>query len=169
VLDELRGLGFERIIMLTGDNARTAARIAAEADIDEFCADMLPEAKHAYLEELRATGHKVVMVGDGVNDTPALALADVGIAMGDGAAIAREVADITLSGDDVRALCDLRRMSTAFISRMAQSSRFAIGFNTAVLALGIFGVITPTLSSAAHNISTVALSIGNARRYLPET
>jgi P-type E1-E2 ATPase len=163
---ELRELGLSRVVMLTGDNAKTAARIAKAAGIDEFQADMLPEEKHEYLRKLTGEGRRVIMVGDGVNDSPALSLANVGIAMGDGAAIAREVSDVTLSGNDLGAIAQLRRLSCAYSQRMKGSFRSIIGINSALLGLGISGVIAPTLSSLIHNGSTVALSIRNTRPYL---
>lgn len=165
-LQDLRDLGFKRLIMLTGDNKTTAARIAEEAGITEFEADLLPEQKHAYLEKLKADGCKVVMVGDGINDSPALSVADVGIAMGEGAAIAREVADITLASGELSAVADLRRLSSRLFKRMGDSYRFVIALNTALLALGISGVMLPQTSSLMHNGSTVLVSLNNARPYL---
>lgn len=163
---ELRSLGFKRVVMLTGDNERTAARAAEAAGITEFQANMLPEQKHAYLEQLKAEGCKVVMVGDDVNDSPALSLADVGVAMGQGTAIAKEVADITLTDGDLTALVALRRLSCSLMKRMDRSYKQVMGFNSALLAAGIAGVVQPQTSSLLHNASTVALSAGNARSYL---
>ncbi|MDR2672756.1 MAG: heavy metal translocating P-type ATPase [Coriobacteriales bacterium] len=161
----LRKQGFERIVMLTGDNAATAARIAAEAGVDEFRADLLPEEKYAVLEELRADGTKVVMVGDGVNDSPALSCADVGIAMGDGAAIAREVANITLGSGDLEMLVRLRKLSEGLSGRMRRSFRWTMLFNTALLALGGAGILQAGTLALAHNSSTVVLSMNSARPY----
>ena len=120
-IGDLRALGFERVIMLTGDNERTAARVAAEAGVTEFRADMLPEDKHGFVARLREEGRHVVMVGDGVNDAPALSLADVGIAMGQGTAIAKEVADITLTGGDLSSLVALRRLGQGLMDRLSGS------------------------------------------------
>jgi heavy metal translocating P-type ATPase len=167
-LDDLRQLGLRRVIMLTGDNQTIAARIAEQAGVDEFQADLLPEEKHDYLETLRAQGARVVMVGDGVNDSPALSAADVGIAMGDGADIAREVADITLATDDLTALVALRRLSQRLMVRMNRSYGFSIALNTALLLAGTAGVVQPQTSSLIHNTSTVALCAGNTRAYLPK-
>ena len=169
VVTQLRAEGFARVIMLTGDNERTAARIAAQAGITEFRADLLPEHKHALVEELQREGYKVAMVGDGVNDSPALAAAHVSIAMSGGSAIAREAADITLTSSDLSAIVDLRRLSRVLQRRMGHGYRFTVAFNSALLALGIAGVLTPQMSSVLHNGSTVALSASHARAFLPES
>ena len=167
VLDELRGMGFKRIIMLTGDNHRSASRIARIAGIEEFQSDMLPEDKCRVIDELQESGHKVVMVGDGVNDSPALSRAYVSVAMSAGSAIARETADISLMTDDLHSLIDLRRLSVGLEKRMKQGYRFAVGLNSLLLALGISGIITPQISSILHNSATVGISAVNARRFLP--
>ncbi len=164
-LGELHALGFEHIVMLTGDNENAACRIAAEAGIDEFRADLLPEDKHTVVEQMRTAGRKVVMVGDGVNDSPALSAANVGVAMGSGTAIAKEVADITLSDGDLTSLVALRRLSMGLEERMDRSFRQVIGLNTALLAGGVTGVIAPQVSSLLHNGSTVFLSARNSRKY----
>lgn len=162
---ELRELGFSHIVMLTGDNAQSAARIAGAAGVDAWESDLLPEDKHAIVERLRAEGRRVVMVGDGVNDSPALSAADVGVAMGSGTAIAREVADITLAGGNLESLVRLRRLSHALERRMNSSFAGVIGLNSLLLAGGVAGAITPQVSSLLHNGSTVALSMRNARAY----
>lgn len=164
-LAELRALGFKRLVMLTGDNEHAAARVAAEAGITEFRANLLPECKHAIVEELRAEGACVVMVGDGVNDSPALSAADVGVAMGSGTAIAKEVADITLSEGDLASLVALRRLSQGLERRMSSSFQQVIAINSALLAGGVTGLITPQASALVHNGTTVALSMRNARPY----
>lgn len=161
----LRGLGFTHIVMLTGDNEVAAARIAAQAGITEFAANLLPEDKHAYVERLREQGRRVVMVGDGVNDSPSLSAANVGVAMGNGTAIAREVADVTLTQSDMAALVGLRRLSCELMGRMSTTFAQVIGFNSALLALGIAGVITPQTSSLLHNSSTVLFSMRDARSF----
>jgi P-type E1-E2 ATPase len=165
-LERLRGMGFKRIIMLTGDNARSAERIAEEAGIEEFHADLLPDDKHRFIEQLKGECAGVVMVGDGVNDSPALACADVGIALGQGTAIAREVADITFVDDDLEALCTLRELSWELKRRLDFTSRSAISFNSAVMGAGLLGILTPSTASLLHNSSTVALCIRNSRPYL---
>lgn len=161
----LRALGFSHIVMLTGDNEVAAARIAAQAGITEFEANLLPEDKHAYVERLREQGRRVVMVGDGVNDSPSLSAANVGVAMGNGTAIAREVADVTLVQSDMAALVGLRRLSCELMRRMSATSMQVIAFNSALLALGIAGVITPQASSLLHNSSTVLFSMRDVRAY----
>ena len=164
-VDQLRSLGFERIIMLTGDNERTAARIAAEAGLSEFRADQLPEDKHAFVNELKAQGCNVIMVGDGVNDAPALARADVGIAMGQGTAIAKEVADITLSDGDLSSIVALIKLARNLSDRMDRSFYQVMGLNSAFLVGGISGVITPQTSSLLHNATTIGLSLAASRPY----
>lgn len=164
-LAQLRALGFEHIVMLTGDNANAAARIAGKAGIDEFRADLLPEDKHTVIEQMRAAGRRVVMVGDGVNDSPALSAANVGVAMGSGTAIAKEVADITLTDGDLSSLVVLRRLALGLEERMDASFREVIGLNSLLLAGGVAGLIAPQVSSLIHNGSTVFLSTRNARAY----
>lgn len=162
---QLRGLGFEHIVMLTGDNERAAARIAGEAGIDEYEANLLPEQKHAYVEQLVSQGRRVVMVGDGVNDSPALSAANVGVAMATGTAIAKEVADITLSDGNLSSLLSLRKLSTSLMRRLDTSFAQVIAFNSALLAGGIAGIVTPQASSLLHNASTVALSLKSSTPY----
>lgn len=164
-LAQLRALGFEHVVMLTGDNANAAARIAGKAGIDEFRADLLPEDKHTVIEQMRAAGRRVVMVGDGVNDSPALSAANVGVAMGSGTAIAKEVADITLTDGDLASLVVLRRLALGLEERMDASFSEVIGLNSLLLAGGVAGIIAPQVSSLIHNGSTVFLSARNARAY----
>lgn len=163
---DLRRLGFEHVVMLTGDNLAAAKRVAEAAGITEFQANMLPEGKHAFVEQLQREGRHVVMVGDGVNDSPALSVADVGVAMAAGTAIAREVADIALTDSDLQSLVRLRRISQGLDQRFDQSFRTIMGFNSLLLALGIAGVITPQTSSLLHNGSTVLLGTAATRSYL---
>ena len=162
---DLRDLGFKRLIMLTGDHYRTAERIALASGIDEFHAEMLPEDKHAFVQKLKDEGANVIMVGDGVNDAPALALADVGIAMGQGTAVAKEVADITLTDGSLSSLVTLRRLSVELSRRLDNSFRDVMVANSAFLALGITGLITPQTSSLLHNASTIVMSSAAARTY----
>ncbi|MBQ9041325.1 MAG: heavy metal translocating P-type ATPase [Eggerthellaceae bacterium] len=164
-VDDLRKLGFSRIVMLTGDNERTAERIAAAAGLTEFRANQLPEDKHAFIDELKAQGCNVIMVGDGVNDAPALAQADVGIAMGQGTAVAKEVADITLSDGDLSSIVQLVKLSRALSARMDRSFAQVIGLNSAFMAAGITGVVTPQTSSLLHNATTIALSLDASRPF----
>ena len=153
--------------MLTGDSERTAARIASEAGIDEFQADLLPEDKFAYVDRIKSEGRCVAMVGDGVNDSPALGRADVGLAMGGGRDIAKEVADIILSDTDLQAVVRLRKMSQGLVSRLNGSYSKVMITNSALLALGIAGIITPQTSSLLHNASTILFSLNNTKAYLP--
>lgn len=164
---QLHELGFKHIVMLTGDSERTAARIAAEAGVDEFHADLLPEDKYAYVDRIKTGGRHVAMVGDGVNDSPALGRADVGLAMGGGSDIAKEVADIILSDTDLQAVVRLRTMSQGLVDRLNGSYNKVMVTNSALLALGIAGVITPQTSSLLHNASTILYSVNNTKAYLP--
>lgn len=163
---DLHALGVKHVVMLTGDSERTAERIAREAGVDEFKAELLPEDKYAYVERIKGEGRHVAMVGDGVNDSPALGLADVGLAMGGGSDIAKEVADIILTDTDLAAIVRLRRMSQGLIDRLTSSYSKVMLTNSALLALGITGAITPQTSSLLHNGSTIAYSLGNAKAYL---
>lgn len=163
---DLHALGVKHVVMLTGDSERTAERIAREAGVDEFKAELLPEDKYAYVERIKSEGRHVAMVGDGVNDSPALGLADVGLAMGGGSDIAKEVADIILTDTDLAAIVRLRRMSQGLIDRLTSSYAKVMLTNSALLALGITGTITPQTSSLLHNGSTIAYSLGNAKAYL---
>ncbi|MDR2492910.1 MAG: heavy metal translocating P-type ATPase [Coriobacteriales bacterium] len=165
-LDALRQSGLRRVVMLTGDNAATARCIAHEAGIDEYAADLLPEDKHEYVRRLKEEGATIVMVGDGINDSPALACADVGIATGEGAAIAREVADVTLATDDLGAIVSLRRISERLVSRTNASYAASIAVNTALLLAGTAGALTPAASSLLHNGATALLSASGTRRLL---
>ncbi len=164
-IDDLRSLGFKRVIMLTGDNERTAARVAEAAGVTEFRAGQLPEDKHAFIEELKAQGCNIIMVGDGVNDAPALAHADVGIAMGQGTAVAKEVADITLSDGSLSSVADLVRISRALSARMDKTFVQVLGLNTAFMVAGVTGLVTPQVSSLLHNATTIVLSLSSGRTY----
>lgn len=155
----LRKMGIKRTVMLTGDSERTAKAIAQEIGVDEYRAEVLPEDKAKFIEEARQNGHTVIMVGDGINDSPALSAANVGIAISDGAAIAREIADITISADDLFELVSLRDISTRLIKRIHSNYRFVIGFNGGLIALGAAGVMPPATSSLLHNISTLGVSL----------
>ena len=163
---DLHALGVKHVVMLTGDSERTAERIAREAGVDEFMAELLPEDKYAYVERIKSEGRHVAMVGDGVNDSPALGLADVGLAMGGGSDIAKEVADIILTDTDLAAIVRLRRMSQGLVDRLTSSYSKVMLTNSALLALGITGTITPQASSLLHNGSTIAYSLSNAKAYL---
>lgn len=163
---DLHALGVKHVVMLTGDSERTAERIAREAGVGEFKAELLPEDKYAYVERIKREGRHVAMVGDGVNDSPALGLADVGLAMGGGSDIAKEVADIILADTDLAALVRLRRMSQGLIDRLTSSYSKVMLTNSALWALGIIGMITPQTSSLLHNGSTIVYSLSSAKAYL---
>ena len=167
VLGALRTLGLRQTVMLTGDNARTAAAIAAELGVDRFEAGVLPADKAAFVAALRAEGHTVLMVGDGINDSPALSEADAGIAIVDGAALAREVADITIPGASLWELVELRRLAMALMRRVRRNYRFVIGFNGALIVLGAAGLLPPARSALLHNLSTLAVSLHSMRPTLP--
>lgn len=159
VLNSLRKLGIKKTVMMTGDNERTAAAIARQVGVDEFYAEVLPEDKARFVEQEKAAGRKVIMIGDGINDSPALSAADVGIAISDGAAIAREIADITIAADNLFELATLKRISNALLSRINGNYRFVLGFNGTLIALGAFGILPPATSALLHNISTIGISI----------
>ena len=159
VLSTLRALGVTSTVMLTGDSYRTAAAIAAQVGVDDFRAGVLPADKAEYVARLRREGHTVLMVGDGINDSPALSEADAGIAISDGAAIAREIADITIAADSLWELVELRRIAMALMARIHSNYRFVIGFNGALIALGVAGVLPPSTSATLHNLSTLGVSL----------
>ena len=160
--------GFTNVVMMTGDNRRTAEAVAAEVGVDAVYAEVLPEDKAAFIRREKAKGHTVIMVGDGVNDSPALSEADAGIAISTGAAIAREIADITVSSEDLFALVTLRKLSEALMKRIHGSYRFIVGFNLTLIALGVAGVLPPTTSALLHNGSTLGISLRNMTDLLDE-
>lgn len=159
VVRGLKELGICNVVMMTGDNMATAKAIAGQVGVDAFFAEVLPEDKAAFVQRQRAEGHTVVMVGDGINDSPALSAADAGIAIREGAQIAREVADITLAGSDLRELYCLKAISNALMKRIHDNYRFVIGFNSTLLALGLLGWITPSTSAFLHNFSTLGIGL----------
>ena len=159
VLSAIRGLGVKNAVMLTGDSPRTAAAIAEQLGVDDFRAGVLPSDKADYVAALRREGHTVLMVGDGINDSPALSEADAGIAISDGAAIAREIADITIAADSLWELVCLRQLAMALMQRIQNNYRFVIGFNGALIGLGVAGVLPPATSAMLHNLSTLAVSL----------
>lgn len=169
VLSTLRNMGISKTVMLTGDSQRTAGAIAAQLGVDEFRAEVLPADKAQFVARLRREGHTVIMVGDGINDSPALSEADVGIAISDGAAIAREIADITIAADSLWELVELRQIATALMARIQSNYRFVIGFNSALIALGMAGIIPPATSATLHNISTLGVSLRSMSRLATQT
>ena len=159
VLSALRNLGVKNLVMLTGDSPRTAASIAEQLGVDDFRAGVLPADKAEYVAAMRREGHTVLMVGDGINDSPALSEADAGIAISDGAAIAREIADITIAADSLWELVRLRQLAMGLMRRIRNNYRFVIGFNGALIGLGVAGILPPTTSAMLHNLSTLGVSL----------
>ena len=169
VLSALRALGITSTVMLTGDSRRTAEAIALQVGVDAFRAEVLPADKADYVARLRREGHTVLMVGDGINDSPALSEADAGIAISDGAAIAREIADITIAADSLWELVELRRIAMALMARIHSNYRFVIGFNGTLIALGVAGVLPPATSATLHNLSTLGVSLRSMGRLTAQT
>ena len=155
----LHDCGISNVVMMTGDNRRTAQAVARAVGVDEVHAEVLPEDKAAFIRQAREKGHTVIMVGDGVNDSPALSEADVGIAISTGAAIAQEIADITVSSEDLMALVTLRQLSCALMARIHRNYRFIIGFNCSLIGLGLIGILPPTTSALLHNMSPLGISM----------
>ena len=167
VIRSLRALGVSRLVMMTGDNEKTARAVAEAVGVDAYYAEVLPEDKAAFVRAEHAAGRKVIMLGDGVNDSPALSEADAGVAISDGAAIAREVADITVSADDLYALLTLKRLSDALMERIHSNYRKIISFNFLLICLGVAGVLPPATSALLHNASTLAISLKSMTKLLP--
>ena len=158
-LDDLRTNGIDKIVMMTGDSERTAKAVAEKLGIDEYHAEVMPEDKAMFIEKMQTDGNSVIMVGDGINDSPALSKADVGIAISSGAAIAREIADITVSSDDLNSLVTLKEISNLLMARIRSNYRSIMSFNTTLIALGVVGIIPPTTSAFLHNASTLAFTL----------
>lgn len=158
-LDDLRINGIDKIVMMTGDSERTAKAVAEKLGIDEYHAEVMPEDKAMFIEKMQTDGNSVIMVGDGINDSPALSKADVGIAISSGAAIAKEIADITVSSDDLNSLVTLKEISNLLMARIRSNYRSIMSFNSALIVLGVVGVIPPTTSAFLHNASTLAFTL----------
>ena len=158
-IEALHACGISKVVMMTGDNHKTAQAVAREVGVDQFYAEVLPEDKANFIRREKAAGRKVIMIGDGVNDTPALSEADVGIAINTGAAIAREIADVTIASEDLFELVILRRLSQQLMRRIQRNYRFIVAFNCMLIALGVAGVIQPTASALLHNASTLGISL----------
>jgi heavy metal translocating P-type ATPase len=158
-LDDLRANGIDKIVMMTGDSERTARAVAEKLGIDEYYAEVMPEDKAMFIEKMQTDGNSVIMVGDGINDSPALSKADVGIAISSGAAIAKEIADITVSSDDLNSLVTLKEISNLLMARIRSNYRSIMSFNTALIVLGVVGIIPPTTSAFLHNASTLAFTL----------
>ncbi len=167
-LKVLHECGIKNIVMMTGDNYKTANAVASQVGVDEFHAEVLPENKAEYIRDAKKDGHIVMMIGDGVNDSPALSEADVGIAINSGAAIAREIADITVSSESLYEIVMLRRLSSALMNRIHRNYRFIVGFNLFLIALGVGGILMPTTSALLHNTSTIMIGLKSMTDLLPE-
>lgn len=168
VVSMFRKCGLSKIVMMTGDSERTAKVVAAKVGVDEYYSEVLPEDKASYVEKEHQAGRKVIMIGDGVNDSPALSAADVGIAICDGAEMAREIADITIAGDNLEELVTLKRLSNALVKRIHGNYRQIVGFNTGLILCGIGGVMQPATSALLHNTSTLAISVKSMKDLLNE-
>ncbi len=164
----LHACGINKVVMMTGDNRKTAESVAAEVGVDEVYAEVLPEDKAAFIRSEKAKGRTVIMIGDGVNDSPALSEADAGIAISTGAAIAREIADITVASEDLFALVTLRKLSEELMKRIHRNYRFIVGFNFSLIVLGVAGILPPTTSALLHNMSTLGISLKSMTDLLPE-
>lgn len=164
----LKEEGLKKVVMMTGDSERTAASIARRVGVDEYYSEVLPEDKARFVEKEKEAGRKVIMIGDGINDSPALSAADAGIAISDGAEIAREIADITIAADDLRVIVTLKRLANAMMKRIQCNYRGIVGINSGLIALGVGGVIQPTTSALLHNTSTLAISLKSMQDLLPE-
>ena len=156
------------VVMMTGDSRKTAEAVAAEVGVDDVYAEVLPEDKAAFVRSEKAKGRTVIMIGDGVNDSPALSEADAGIAISTGAAIAREIADITVASEDLFALVTLRKLSEELMKRIHRNYRFIVGFNFSLIVLGVAGILPPTTSALLHNMSTLGISLKSMTDLLPE-
>lgn len=166
VVNTLHKIGISKVVMMTGDSERTASAVAARVGVDEYYSEVLPEDKAEFIEKERAAGRKVIMVGDGINDSPALSAADAGIAISDGAEIAREIADITIGADDLYQIVTLKVLSDGLMKKIQRNYRFIVGFNSILIALGIGGVIQPTTSALLHNGSTLYISLKSMNNLL---
>lgn len=168
VMDSLRALGLDKLVMMTGDSERTAAAIAKQVGVDRFFAEVLPEDKANFVQQAKAEGHTVVMIGDGINDSPALSAADIGIAINSGAAIAREIADVTIKADSLEELVALKAIANSLQKRVHANYRFVLTFNSALIALGALGILQPASSAMLHNLSTIGISLKSMTNLLPE-
>lgn len=168
VIQDLKALGIDKVVMMTGDNKKTAHAVARMVGVDEFHAEVLPEDKASFIKEEHRLGRKVIMVGDGINDSPALSEADAGIAISAGAAIAKEVADITIQEGDLYELVILKKLSNRLMKRIHGNYNFIIGFNAMLIALGLAGIMTPSNSALFHNISTIATGLKSMTPLIPE-
>ena len=169
IISELRKRGFSRLVMMTGDNEKSASFAASKVGVDEYISQALPEDKANFIRSKKAEGHTVLMVGDGVNDSPALSEADVGIAVNTGASIAKEISDVMVEDEDLGALITLKDISDALMKRISRDYRFIIGFNSVLILSGVLGLITPGTSALLHNLSTIGISLYNMTDLIPES
>ena len=167
VIRKLKAEGISKVVMMTGDSERTAAAIAKKVGVDEYYSEVLPQDKACFVEREKAAGRKVIMIGDGINDSPALSAADVGIAISDGAQLAREIADITIGADDLNELVTLKQISNLLMKRIHHNYRTIVSFNTLLIVLGVAGVIPPTTSALCHNTSTLLIGLRSMNNLLP--
>ena len=168
VVKALKKVGIKKVVMMTGDSERTASAIAKRVGVDEYYSEVLPEDKASYIEKQKENGNTVIMVGDGINDSPALSAANVGIAISDGAEIAREIADITIAADDLNEIVTLKKLSNELMKRIQKNYRTIVGINACLIALGVGGIIQPTTSALLHNTSTLAISLRNMENLLEQ-
>ncbi len=168
VLEALRRTGIQQTVMLTGDSKRTAAHIAKQIGVDMYKAEVLPADKASFIAQQKEKGHIVIMVGDGINDSPALSESNIGIAVQDGAAIAQEVADITIASDSLWELVILRELSQALVKRIERNYKFVIGFNAGLILFGLFGLFPPATSAMLHNLSTLGVSLHSMQPLLKQ-
>ncbi len=166
VIRSLKAAGFKKVVMMTGDSERTAAAVAARVGVDEYYSEVLPEDKARFVENEKKLGKRVIMIGDGINDSPALSAADVGIAISDGAEIAREIADITISADDLYEIVTLKILSDSLMRRIHSNYRKIVGINSGLIILGVAGIIQPTVSAFLHNASTLGISLASMRNLI---
>ena len=166
VIKQLKGLGIGKVVMMTGDSDRIARSIAGIVGVDEYYSEVLPEDKAKFVEQEKQAGHKVIMIGDGINDSPALSAADVGIAISEGAQIAREIADVTIGADNLQEVATLKELSNALMARIRKNYRMIVGINTGLIVLGVAGIIPPTTSALLHNTSTLWISTKSMKNLL---
>ena len=168
VIKALKEAGISKVVMMTGDSERTARVIAEKVGVDEYHAEVLPEEKAAFVEAEKAAGRKVIMIGDGINDSPALSAANVGVAISDGAEIAREIADVTIEADHLHGLVALKHISNSLMHRIHNNYRFIVGFNAGLIGAGVLGILQPTTSALLHNTSTLCIGLRSMKNLLPE-
>ena len=159
VISSLKELGISKVVMMTGDSERTAKAIAGKVGVDEYYSEVLPEDKADFVEKEKAKGRKVIMIGDGINDSPALSAADVGVAISDGAELAREIADIMIGAENLYELVILKQLSDGLMKRIKRNYRFIVTFNAGLILLGVSGILQPTTSALFHNMSTLGISL----------